>query len=162
MNTGVISSRYARALLLFAQQTGAEEAVYNDALSLYAALRGEKDMKTCVENLCGQMQRFLSLVVTNGRKDFLLFILESFLLKYRDAKHIKVARLTTAVKSDSFEGKLKSKLPGNFEYRFEHDVDPDILGGFILQIDDQRLDASVQGELEQIQKYLEQENSRLR
>ena len=39
--------------------------------------------------------------------------------------------------------------------------DPEIIGGFVLEIDDMRLDASVKGQLQRIRKELVDNNNRL-
>ena len=43
MNTGVISMRYAKALLAYASEQGAEDAIYRNMLQLIASLQQVKE-----------------------------------------------------------------------------------------------------------------------
>ena len=47
------------------------------------------------------------------------------------------------------------KLQGLAEVDFKTEVDPDLIGGFIVQVEDKRLDASIASQLKQIRKDLE-------
>ncbi len=77
----------------------------------------------------------------------------SYITLYRRQKNIIRGKLTTAVPvSSETENKMRamveSKAKGAVE--FETDVDPDIIGGFILEYDTFRMDASVKSKLNAI------------
>ena len=44
MNTGVVSMRYAKALLAYAKEQGAEDAIYRNMLQLMATLQQVKEV----------------------------------------------------------------------------------------------------------------------
>ena len=81
------------------------------------------------------------------------FIANSYVTLYRQQKNIISGRLITATAvSPSTEQKMRqmveSKTNGTVE--FETEIDPDIIGGFILEYDTYRMDASVKAKLNTI------------
>ena len=110
MNAGLIASRYATALLLFAQEEGMPARVYDDAGALQEALRSPQALATCVEGLSAPMQKFLSLVIRNRRTDYLAAILNSFRTQYRQEYGITRAWLTTAVDNPGLADRLTVHL----------------------------------------------------
>ena len=99
MDTGMIASRYANALLLFASETKEEKRVYDDAAALRLALQEKNDVAGCIEKLCEPLQRFLALVIRNKRVEYLPAILQDYRALYRRKKGITRAWLTTAVEN---------------------------------------------------------------
>ena len=176
MDLGVISVRYARALLKSATDMKQEDAVYKEMLVLsqsylqVPALRStidnpmlDKDKKNALlEVACGGQvsdltQRFLQLVLNEGRESTLQFMAASYLTLYRQQKNVTRGKLTTAVAvSPEMERKMKamveSKTNGTVEFNTE--VDPNIIGGFILEYDTYRMDASVKTKLNTILNQL--------
>ncbi len=176
MNTGAISVRYARALLKSAGDAGRKEQVYAemrrlaqnylDVPQLRKAVdnpmlaKGEKERLlsvACGGKPCAATLTFLRLVLKEGREEILQFMANSFVSLYRKEKNIISSRLITAVPIDgATEGKLRElvgqRTAANVE--FATVVNPDIIGGFILEYDTYRMDASVQTQLRAILKEL--------
>lgn len=158
MNAGLIASRYAKALLLFANERQDALRVYEDAGALEASLQGNGgDLPDCVRHLSETMQRFLTLVIRNRRTDYLPAILRLYRSFYREDKGITRARLTSASEEPALAETLTQLLKeqGCSEVDFETEVDPALIGGFTVQIEDKRLDASIASQLKHIQKELE-------
>ena len=157
MNAGLIASRYANALYLFACETGEEKKVYEDASALKRAVLANDDVTGCIERLSVPMQRFLALVIRNKRVEYLPAILHNYRVLYRKEKGITRAWLTTATENPELAGRLAElmKLQGLTEVDFKTEVDPNLIGGFIVQVEDKRLDASTASQLKQIRKDLE-------
>ena len=81
-------------------------------------------------------------------------------------KHISVGKLITAVPADKristrLEKMIEDRSQNSIEVIMETKVDPNILGGFIFQLDDMRLDASVSTQFEQIKKQFIEKNKRI-
>lgn len=100
---------------------------------------------------------FIDIVLKGGRENVLLFIANSYITLYRQHKNIIRGKLTTAVPvSDAIERKMRSmverRAKGTVE--FETEVNPDIIGGFVLEYDTYRLDASVYSRLRGILSQL--------
>lgn len=176
MNAGVTASRYAKALLSFVDEAGVGEKVYSQACSLvhvmeavpqlreYLLRHDEIDVEKKVEllsaalkePLAGELVKFVRLVANNRRMEFFHRMLWSFAVQYRQAHGIKVGRLVTAVPSDGLRERLENIFHERTccEVHFETSVDPELLGGFIFEIDGKRLDASVKSQLDRIGRSL--------
>ena len=97
--------------------------------------------------------RFLKLVLREGRDNALQFMAASYVTLYREQKNITCGRLITATAvtpaiEDKMRQMVESKTRGTVEFNTE--VDPDIIGGFILEYDTYRMDASVKTGLRKI------------
>ena len=185
MDVGVLAVRYARALLDYALSRGVAEDVYsvsavllrcfadNPALSrtledpllsrqeklglLGSAVEAEGDVKDV-------MDRYFSLVVDKRRESYLASSLRSYMDLYRKKEGIVVVRITTAVPLEKdMEEKILSKVSAALGKKTElqKNVDPQIEGGFIFDIDDYRLDASVAARLRRIRRQLLDKNRRI-
>ena len=164
MNAGLIASRYANALLLYAHEQKAEKRIYEDAAALRQALRDNSDVPGCIEKLCEPMQRFLALVIRNKRVEYLSAILHDYRALYRKEKGITRAWLTTATENPGLADRLATlmKEQGFSKVDFETEVNPALIGGFIVQVEDQRLDASIATQLQTIRKEWEDKNRKTR
>ena len=157
MNSGTIAARYARALLKYALEKGNEDEIFSEVTSVLA---DEKERPELSED----MTRFLSLVISSGRKELLRLILDSFLTQYRKEKGIVTAKLTTADDiSEDLSAKIESLLvnQGAKKVDLQTERDTSLIGGFILEVDDKRMDASVTGSLGRIRSAVEEMNSKL-
>jgi len=176
MDIGVISMRYARALLKSATDARLEDTVYQDMMTLaksyidVPALRQtidnpmvSKDSKeglltTAVGREPSQLTTaFIALVLREDRENMIQFMANSYVTLYRKQKNVIRGKLTTAARvSPQTEQKMRqmveSKTNGTVE--FETEVNPDIIGGFILEYDTFRMDASVKSKLNNILQTL--------
>ena len=96
---------------------------------------------------------FISLVLKEDRENVIQFMANSYVTLYRKQKNVIRGKLTTAARvSAQTEQKMRqmveSKTNGTVE--FETEVNPDIIGGFILEYDTFRMDASVKSKLNNI------------
>ena len=172
MDIGVISMRYARALLKSATDQKLEDAVYQEMMTVaksyldVPALRHtidnpmlSKDQKEALlivaagEKPCQLTKAFIALVLKEDRENVMQFMANSYITLYRKQKNVIRGKLTTAARvSVETEQKMRqmveSKTNGTVE--FETEVDPDIIGGFILEYDTFRMDASVKSKLNTI------------
>ena len=176
MDIGVISVRYARALLKSALQEGCDDKVYLDMATLAKAFVDVPQLKhtvnnptlsqdikkqllvtACCKDITPLTKRFVELVLKEGRETVMMFIASSYITLYRKQKNIIHGKLITATTvSPATEQRMKeiiqSKTKGTVEFLAE--VNPDIIGGFILEYDTYRMDASVQSQLRNILKTL--------
>ena len=172
MDIGVISMRYARALLKSATDQKQEDAVYQEMMTVaksyldVPALRHtidnpmlSKDKKEALllvaagEKPCELTKAFIALVLKEDRENVMQFMANSYITLYRKQKNVIRGKLTTAARvSVETEQKMRqmveSKTNGTVE--FETEVNPDIIGGFILEYDTFRMDASVKSKLNNI------------
>ena len=80
-------------------------------------------------------------------------IANSYVTLYRKQKNLIRGKLTTAARvSAQTEQKMRHLVEKNTQgtVEFETEIDPDIIGGFILEYDTYRMDASVKTKLNSI------------
>ena len=99
----------------------------------------------------------IDLIVKNGRESFIPAIARNFIHETKKYKGITDSVLTTAVKVDDKVKKQITELISNIfktKVDLKENIDPEIIGGFILQIDDSYIDASIKNKLRKIKKEL--------
>jgi F-type H+-transporting ATPase subunit delta len=172
MDIGVISVRYARALLKSAIDQKLDEQVYHEMQLLAKSYVDVPQLRQTIDNpmiakdkkqillttaagpLASQLtQSFIALVLKEDRENVIQFMANSYITLYRKQKNVIRGKLTTAARvSADTEQKMRqmveSKTHGTVE--FETEVNPDIIGGFILEYDTYRMDASVKSKLNNI------------
>lgn len=183
MNAGVITSRYAKALLKFVQETGNGEKVYAQAGVLVLRMQEYRQLEDYIGNhpeislekklqllessvgepLAMELTRFVGLVVLRHRTEFFLRMLIAFISLYRESCNIKVGRLITALPAENLKERMEVLFheKTGAEVRLEAKVDPEILGGFVFELDDWRMDASVAGQFRKIKAKLIDNNNRI-
>lgn len=172
MDLGLISVRYARALLKASIQAKQSDRVYADMQTLAESYSCAPTLKATIDNPmlskeqkgkllaaatansdCPLTQDFLRLVLREDREGIMQFIANSFITLYRKHNNLIRAKLTTATTLDSttedrFKQLVESKTSGSVEFKTE--VDPNLIGGFVLEYDTYRMDASVKSQLQAI------------
>lgn len=178
MDLGIISMRYAKALLTFAQELKEDEQVYAETTTLAEAFRlvpglqqallnpvltlEQKEKLLLVAATNGQkptqaLARFVKLVLRKQREEMMLFVAHSYGTLYREQNHIIRGRLVVPTKIDKA---VVEKLRKTVETKSASKVDfqvveaPSILGGFILDYDTYSLDASVRTQLAKLKREL--------
>lgn len=181
MSIGIVARRYAKALLAYSIEQGQEDAVYEHISQLARTLKSVKELSEALRNpsvpqamrvelICNAagfspiVERFAELVVKEEREELLLFIAHSFIALYRKKKNIIPAKLTTAVPAPSHLKELVARsLAAGSEasVQVENVVDDSIIGGFVVEAESARLDASVCGRLRSIRNKLVEQNRKL-
>jgi len=179
MDNGKLSVRYARALFQTAQQQGCEEAVY-DGLTRFAhnyllaiaqfnevladPMVAKEEKVKLVEMAVGEplhdcLKQFIAFVVDQKREDKMFFIAMKYMEMYRAKHNILSTQVTTATElpEASYE-RIKAFIKQTFDAEAEMDVriDPSLIGGFVLDIENTRMDASVVGQLNALKIKLKQ------
>jgi F-type H+-transporting ATPase subunit delta len=157
MNTGIISSRYARALLRYVDETGNGQAVYDQVVQIL------KSPDSTPRKLQPELTRLVRLLVKNKRMENVRQILHRFTEMYNASRGRRLVTLRTAVPAPELETQVKEMLQERLggEIILEAEVDPALIGGFILIIDDKLLDASVSSQLEEIRRQFKDKNKRI-
>ena len=172
MDIGVISVRYARALLKSATDQKLEEKVYQEMMTIAKSYLEVPQLRQTIDNpmlskdkkqmllltAVGEKpseltKSFIQLVLKEDRENVMQFMANSYITLFRKQKNVIRGKLTTAAHvSAQTEQKMRqmveSKTNGTVE--FETEVNPDIIGGFILEYDTYRMDASVKTQLNNI------------
>ena len=99
----------------------------------------------------------------NRRLDCLEFVLNDFVRMWCEANHIVVAKLVCAVASPDLPARAEELIASRTGCRVILDcsVDAELLGGFVLELENETLDASVRRQLDDIRRQLVQKNNRI-
>jgi len=181
MDTGKISVRYAKALYEYAAERKMEKKVYEEMKLLSEVfllvpgftktlenprILSEKKKELVLTAVGGvvspEFRRFLDLVIERKRENFLLFISLKYLDFYRKENRIVIGKLTTAQPVQrSEEARIKKVVEeqNRSEVDFVTELNPNLIGGFVLQVGSYQLDASVSTQLKKIKDSLLQQNS---
>ena len=125
---------------------------------------GRKDSKDKVMNAIfeGKIDeltlKFLMLVGEKGRDAMLPEIVTSFIEQVKLHKHIMVAKVISATPIDEATRAMIREIilkVHNGELELVEEINKDILGGFILNIADKRIDASIKGQLRELRTEFE-------
>jgi len=177
MNQSKISVRYAKAFVEAAKEQNSLDAVRADVKLLLKLIKEVPEMDTLLESpvlsptdkissiktaLGSSLQplslNFLIMVIENRREMHIKLMLLDFDKMYKESQGVKAADLITAVPIDDI---LKQQIAGIIQQKFNSKieltskVDPDILGGLIMRVEDRQYDMSVATRLNDIkQKFL--------
>ena len=184
MTTGIIASRYATALLRYVRQDGSGEVVFSQSEALSKAVEvvpalmpalcdpaaASLDRKMALlhsaagpEGLCPPMTRFLTLVIRQGRASYLPQILRIFTDRYLRSQKMLRASLVTVVPAPELEKTLAAlvKKETGYDLLISARTDPDLIGGFVLTLGDERIDASVSAQLRTLRREFTEMNRRI-
>ena len=175
MNESQISVRYAKALFQSAAEQHLLDDVYKDMEVLSSTCKLEDFQYMLVvptlqpsqkirlvgdifeKNISKLSLSMINLVIKNKRESFLPGIARNFKDLYRKERGISTASLITAQQVDESEmdgiRKLIKKAYDS-EVELTTAVDGNVIGGFILTIEDMRYDASVANNLKNLKKQL--------
>lgn len=173
-----VAARYAKSLLDFAVEKGQLEPVYADMLYLQRLTKESRDFLNLLRspvikndtkaralnavtkgNVNELTAAFINLMVNKNRENALPEIITAFVSQYKELKGIKIVKLTTAVPvSDSVKAAIveQVKKSENIQHlELQEVVDPNIIGGFVLQTGDKLVDASIAYDLRNVSRQFE-------
>lgn len=183
MNTGPIAYRYAKSLMKYVLETGAGEKVYSQACVLVLRMQGLEQLSSAIqkhpelgfdrkiqlleaalgEPLADELLRFVRLVYANDRIEHFLRIISSFTDQYRAYCGIRTGSLVTARPVPGLKDRLQELMQDRTGSKvvLEESVDESLIGGFVLQVEDLRMDASVEGQLRRLRRELLSDTNRI-
>jgi F-type H+-transporting ATPase subunit delta len=175
MNDSKVSVRYSRALFESALEKKLLDKVYNDMIfiSEVCDLKEMKEFltspiivpskKTAIlhkvvgDKIHDITLSLIDLLVKNGRESFLPAVARVFVHQTKEHNGITESILTTAIKiDDKIRKQIIDLVSGIFKTKVDlkEIVDKDIIGGFVLKVEDNFIDASVKNKLRKIEKEL--------
>ena len=192
MNTGIIASRYATALLKLVDETGGGETVAGQVEILGNALDALPDLRRAIGDpktvpsqskialfeavlggmpkaaLAPELRKLLELLIRNGRISDCRLVFSSFVSMYYKSRGIVRGRLILPSREVSkpetgLEACLKELIVSRTGKKLllTTEVDESLIGGFVLEVEDQQLDASVSHQLEIIRRQFIERNRRI-
>ena len=208
MNTGIIATRYATALLKLVDETGSGETVAAQVQPVEKALDEVPDFRRAGDDpavapakkialfeaalssgaesvegisLAPDLRKFLELLIRNGRIGDVRLIFTTFITEYYRARHIKRAKLVVAdpallnPEPTPSDRELAEPLRPTLDVRLRDliekqtgcklilktEVNPSLIGGFVFEVEDTVLDASVSRQLDIIRSQFIEKNRRI-
>jgi F-type H+-transporting ATPase subunit delta len=100
---------------------------------------------------------FIALLTRKGREGNVPEIAAAFISQYNLLRNIKTVKLTTATPAsaslmETVRRRVMATLPAGTEVEMKEEVNPDIIGGFVLEMDDKLFDASIRRDLNDVKK----------
>lgn len=177
--------RYAKALITYAVDKGTEDVLYKEILRLSKSFSNFPKLREALDSpilpaarklslistaangehpSSDTFMRFAKMVVKQRRETYLQFMCMTYISLYRQHKHIGAGTLITAVPVDKqTEERIRKSAAAIVHAKMELEtvVDPAIEGGFIFDINDYRLDASIATQLKRVKQQYIEKNKRI-
>ncbi len=177
MDNGLIPRRYAKALYKFALGHGSTQAVYDEMKEVISAFEGNPMLQKTLANpfvsnadkasllraaagakVENDYLGFIRMLLEMHREEFMHLIALSYRDLYRKERRISQVRIVTAAPLPEAEmAKLRAMVANAFpdsSLEYAESVNPDLIGGFVIDVDDARMDASISNEIEQLRLTL--------
>ncbi len=174
-----IGYRYAKSAFALAEEKGMLEELHND-MGLFAEVwEQNQDFKNLLDSpivktdkkqkiidaIFGKhfqselMKLLVEMIVRKGREMYLPQVATSFLKIYDEAKGIGRGAIISAIPLGDDQVKI---IQANLEkatgktYELTEEVDPKLIGGFMLKVDDNLFDGSVSSSLRRARQQLKE------
>ncbi len=173
-----VASRYAKSLIDLAQEQNALEPIKNDIELFIATCRANPTLQAVLKNpIIGPEKKthiltelfanrlhpviieFFRIVVRKGRSEILYGTAKEFINEYNLRKNIIKATVTSASPlSEDSRKQIEEvvKQATNGEVVLTAKIDPNLIGGFILNVGDRQFDASISSKLNKLKKEFSQ------
>jgi F-type H+-transporting ATPase subunit delta len=173
-----LAARYAKSILDLAIEKGQLETVYNDMIFLRDICRSSRDLVSLLRSPVVKTDKkkaileaitanrvsplttaFDSLLMSKQREAYLPEIAAAFIEQYKVHKGIQTVRLTTAVAiSPALKQTILDKVKQDRKVPLidlNTEVREELIGGFVLEIGDELIDASVAFDLNKIRQQFQ-------
>jgi F-type H+-transporting ATPase subunit delta len=169
-----VATRYAKSLIGLAKERNELDAAFQDMEVVLKACQDSKDLRVFLNSpvvnadkkknvlssiFAGKIgtlsSGFIQIITSKGREYLLSEIASEFIRQYKVSKNITEARVTSAVPLDS---EVREKILALIhktttgEVEINEVVDPEIIGGLVVQIGDKQVDASIRKKLNELKK----------
>ena len=168
-----IATPYAEALLQVSEARQETDAVADQVRGLLQIWQDSQDLRAAMaspvleseakkaalgalfqDQLTPSLQNLLKLLADRQRIAVLDAVLQRFLELYRDLRHITLAKVVSAQPlSDAQQEQLNRKvqaIAGTSAVEFDLQVDPSLIGGFVVSMGSQVIDASLSGQVRRL------------
>lgn len=174
MLTSKVAKRYAKGLLDFTQESGSTAAVFSEMKDVVKIMKDSKELNSffatpfidskkkiaaaseIFRNFSPTSKNIVNLVIKQGRETHLKDIAQEFINKVEDMQGIQRATLTSAapLTQQNIDQILRTSnlVDVNRGFDLTTNIDTDLIGGYILRVGDQQVDASMRTKLNRLKK----------
>lgn len=170
-----LASRYAKSLIDLAMEQNTLEPTLQDVQLIDATIRSSRELSIMLNSpvikadkkvgvinavfgsrLSPLTHSFVKLLTEKGREASLAEITTAFISQYKEMKQISTVKLITAAPvseqvKESIRQKVAASMPGR-TVEMSTEVRQELIGGFVLEMGDRLVDASVRRDLADIRK----------
>lgn len=169
-----VAQRYAKSLINLATERNEVDAVEKDMNLILEVLEESKDMRLLLhspvvntdkkekildavfgDHITEMSKGFIRILTSKGRESLLLEVAARFVELVKQSKGILTAKVITAAKLSDQDRANLNKMVAEMNQgtaEIEEVVDPSIVGGFILKVEDKMVDASVTTQLRNLRR----------
>lgn len=171
MSNQRVAFAYAKSLMDLAIERGQLEEVYQDFLFLAQLAKSNRDLELAMRNPIISSEKklnilkalykergatkatmsFFEIICRKGREEVLADIARELQVQYQLHNSIQVAEVTTTFPLDdklrAEFSKIVLEISGMKEVKLTEKINPDLIGGFILRVNDRQLDESLSSKL---------------
>lgn len=178
MNNPRLAGRYAKSLIDISVERNELEEVYNDMKYLQAVIKASREFANLLKspvipaatkakaitavttgNIGKTTATFNALLISKARETVLPEIVEAFIDLYNGIKGIHKIKLTTAIEiSEDVKTAIQNKIKRDTNIQhieLETKVREEIIGGFILEYNNNLVDGSVLRDLKDVKKQFD-------
>ncbi|WP_257657472.1 ATP synthase F1 subunit delta [Parapedobacter lycopersici] len=172
-----VASRYAKSLIDLSQERGVLEEVKQDMEQFIDVLYTNKELQAIFRNpivkgdkksnilnalfekkVHPSVMAFFHIMVRKGRAGILYPTAQEFIREYNDVKGIVHATVASAsalseANLDALKNAIAKEI--NKEVVLHNEVDPELIGGFVVRVGDRQIDASLAGRLQKLERHFE-------
>jgi F-type H+-transporting ATPase subunit delta len=171
-----VATRYAKSILDLAKELKKVEEIAADFASFSKVCDESRDFELLLKSpiipsrkklevvneifkshLSEMTMNFFDISIRKGRGEVLKPIADQFLVQYNSFKNIRKASFSTAVEVSAEVKKAVTKVVEEMtsaNINLETTIDPELIGGFVLKMNDVQYDTSVASKLRLIKKNL--------
>ncbi len=165
-----VASRYAKSILELALEKGRLNEVHQDFQRLTALAASNSELKQVLKNPIVNSEKklsilnalfakgaealtltFFEIVSKKNREEILLEVAQEFEKQFNLHNSIQVAEVTTTFPiDDKLRGEFKEvvkDISGMKTVQLIEKINPDMIGGYILKVDDRQIDESLSSKL---------------
>lgn len=167
-----LATRYAKALFELATEQNIRDEVFADMRLLASICHDNREFTNMLQSPLIRFDKKNSIIrkifgahfheatmaytdiITRKRREMILDeIAEQYIIMYRESQGIKTARLITPVEADEklkryVINMLKEQL--NAEIELETSLKPDLIGGFLLEVEGKQMDATIRKKINRL------------
>jgi len=171
-----VSSRYAKSLLGLAREHQQVDSVSHDMLLVHSVCNQNRDLRLLLSNpivksdkkfaiiteifsgkITDLTMKFIGIICRKGRERILFDIAQAYHTLFNDMNNIEEATVTTTFPlTEDLRARfidIVSELT-NKTVNLKENVDPSIIGGFVLTFGDKQMDDSVSRKLRDLRQDL--------
>ena len=175
MRNPKVAHRYAKSLLDLAQERNEQDAVLADMELVLSTIRESKDLDLLLHSPVIKSDKkekileaifasrvsqltigFMRIMTSKGREATFEEIAEHYIHQIKINKGILTAEVITAAAADEATRKeireRLNKLNPSGSVEITESIDPELIGGFVLKVEDKMIDASIRSQLRKLRR----------